>query len=236
MTADGRSLTVMMPKIVRKTLGLAEGGYSRISIENHTLALRGPGCDGGEVVVPLSMLGTFHADALNNLFLYVSSTRQNGILAVSTGPYTKAVIFKDGKVVFSGSTDASDRIGMILRRLGYASEEDIERVANDGDPRRIGVKLKSAGLITHEQLWEALNEQVTSICHSLVHFPVGTYFFLPNSVPEDAFSHFGIQANEVLFQGMIRFDEQNRRSALDPRALEQLSPLEVLAAMEEQGS
>jgi len=235
MTADGRALTVMMPKIVRKTLGLAEGSYSRISIEMHTLALRGPGSDGGEVVAPLAMLGTFHADALNNLFLYLSSTRQNGILAVSTGPLTKAIFFKDGKVVFSGSTDASDRIGNILRRLGYVSGEDIERIANDGDPRRIGVKLKSAGLIDHDQLWEALRVQVTGICHSLVQFPVGTYFFLPNSVPDEAFGHFMIQANEVLFQSMIHFDEANNRNGLDPHAIQNLSPLEVLAAMESEG-
>jgi hypothetical protein len=230
---DGRYLTVKMPKIARKTLGLVEGHYSRIAIEHSQLALIGQGLS-SEVVIPLSMFGTYHAEALNTLFLLLGTTRQNGVLCVTTGPLTKAVFFKEGQVVFSGSTDMADRIGNVLVRLKMVSEEELERIANDDDPRRFGVKLKSAGLISHEQLWEALRVQVSDICHSLVNFPVSTYFFLPNCVPYDSFSHFRIHPTQVLFQGMIQYDEANKHAGIDPTATDDRGPLEILSAMEEE--
>ncbi|MHC4931989.1 MAG: DUF4388 domain-containing protein [Planctomycetota bacterium] len=147
------------------------------------------------------MLGSFHSDILNNLFLYLSNNRQNGILGVTTGPLTKGIFFKKGNIVFSGSTDARERIGNVLLKLGYITEEQIA--------------------------------QVTRICCSLVNFPVGTYFFLPNCVPVDSFNHFAIEPHKVLFEGVLRMDEKHHAIGYDPDKRDDRSPLEVLAAMEE---
>lgn len=228
MNADGNCIVVMMPKIARKTLGLADGSFSRISIESNSLVFRGEGVS-RPVALPVSMIGTFHSDILNNLFLYLANNRQNGFLGVTTGPLTKGVFFKRGHIVFSGSTDATERIGNIMLALGYVSEEQIRQVEAHDDPRRFGVRLKAAGFITHDQLWEGLRVQINRICCSLVDFPVGSYFFLPNCVPQDAFNHFMIEPQEVLFQGAIAMDERMRNV---PERVDQRSPLEVLASME----
>lgn len=221
----------MMPKIVRKTLGLADGSFSTIGIENHGLVFRGAGMT-RPVALPVSMIGTFHSDILNNLFLYLSNNRHNGVLAVTTGPLTKAIFFKQGHIVFSGSTDARERIGKVMIDLGYVTEEDVRSVEENPDPRRFGVRMKDAGLITYEQLWEGLRVQMMKICHSLVDFPVGSYFFLPNCVPHDSFNHFFIEPTEVLFQSMIEMDERLRRLGIEALRMEERSPLDVLAEME----
>ncbi len=223
----------MMPKIARKTLGLADGSFSHIGIEGHALAFRGEGVT-RPVVLPISMIGTFHSDILNNLFLYVRNNRQNGCLGVTTGPLTKAVFFKRGHIVFSGSTDATERIGSILVRLGFMTQAQIREVEQHDDPRRFGVRCKDAGFLNQEQLWEALRSQVVHICCSLVDFPVGNFFFLPNCVPEESFNHFFIEPAEVLFQGVVAQDEKQRALGLTD-AVDARSPLEVLAAMEESG-
>lgn len=228
----GAAISFMLPKIARKTLGLADGSFSRVAIEGHTLLFSGEGTTQG-IQLPVSMLGTYHRDILNNLFLYMRNNRHNGILGVTTGPLTKAVFFKQGHIVFSGSTDATERIGNIMLRLGYVTEEEIRQVEEHDDPRRFGVRVKDAGFVTHEELWDSLRVQVVGICCSLIDFPVGTFFFLPNCVPADTFSHFLIEPAEVLFQGVIRHDEKAREmgetwAEMDPR-----SPLEVLSAMEE---
>jgi len=230
---DGQSIVVMLPKIARKTLALSDAPFSRVGIEGGGICFRGD-TDGDrpDVVVPVSMLGTFHHDLLNNLFVYLSNSRQNGLLVVSTGPLTKVVFFKHGQIVFAGSTDATERLGNVLVKMGYATQEDVEAVAADDDPRRFGVRMKERGFIDYDQLWEALRAQITAICCSLVRFPVGSYFFLPNVVPDDAFSHFLIEPTQVLFQGMIEMDERLRYSTTahshDPRSL-----MEAFAAMEE---
>jgi len=227
----GSSISFMMPKIARKTLGLADGSFSHIGIEGHALAFRGEGVT-RPVVLPISMIGTFHSDILNNLFLYVRNNRQNGCLGVTTGPLTKAVFFKRGHIVFSGSTDATERIGSILVRLGFMTQAQIREVEQHDDPRRFGVRCKEAGYLNQEQLWEALRAQVVHICCSLVDFPVGNFFFLPNCVPEESFNHFFIEPAEVLFQGVVAQDEKQRALGLTD-AVDMRSPLEVLAAMEE---
>jgi len=221
----------MMPKIARKTLGLADGSFSHIGIEGHALAFRGEGVT-RPVTLPVSMIGTFHSDILNNLFLYVRNNRQNGVLGVTTGPLTKAVFFKRGHIVFSGSTDATERIGNILIRHGFMTQAQIREVEQHDDPRRFGVRCKEAGFITQEHLWEALRTQVVHICCSLVDFPVGNYFFLPNCVPEETFNHFFIEPAEVLFQGVVQQDEKQRALGMTDE-VDARSPLEVLSAMEE---
>jgi len=226
------TISVMMPKIARKTLGLADGGFSRIAVEGDALAFRGDGIT-RPVLLPVSMMGTFHNDILNNLFLYFANNRQNGLLCVTTGPLTKVVFFKRGQIVFSGTTDASERLGNVLLRLGLVTREQIGTVEAMDDPRRFGVRMRDAGYITQEQLWDSLRVQIVGICCSLVHFPVGTFFFLPGCVPSDWFNHFLIQPSEVLFESMLRLDERERLAALRGSALDGKSPLEVLSAMEE---
>ena len=230
---DGQSIAVMMPKIARKTLGLADGPFSRLTIEGGGICFRGESAGEGEsVVLAASMIGTFHHDLLNNLFIYLSNARQNGMLVVSTGPLTKVVFFKHGQIVFGGSTDATERIGHVLIRLGYATAEQVDEIAAEDDPRRFGVRMKERGYISYDQLWDALRMQITDICCSLVRFPVGSFFFLPNVVPDDSFSHFLIEPTRVLFQGMIEMDER-RRNAGTPSSRDPQSLMEAFAAMEE---
>jgi len=229
---DGQCIVVMMPKIARKTLGLSDAPFSRVHIESGGICLHGDAPDGGRgISVPASMLGTFHHDLLNNLFVYLSNARQNGMLIVSTGPLTKVVFFKHGQIVFAGSTDATERIGNVLVKLGYVTQEQVDEVAAEDDPRRFGVRMKERGHINYDQLWEALRLQITDICCSLVRFPVGSFFFLPNVVPEDSFSHFLIEPTQVLFQGMIEMDERLRHTTMNP-APDPKSLMEAFALME----
>jgi len=224
----------MMPKITRKTLGLADGSFSCIEIEYHSLIFRGQGMT-QPVTVPVSMLWTFHSDMLNNLFLYIKNNGHNGILSMTTGPLTKSIFFKEGQIVFAGSTDATERVDNIFLRMGFMTEEQIREVEAHDDPRRFGVRCKEAGFITYKQLWEALRAQVVGICCSLVDFPVGSYFFLPNAVPGDSFSHFCIEPTQVLFEGVLRMDERNHARGVDPSEIDERTPLEVLTAMEQGG-
>jgi len=221
----------MLPKIARKTLGLKEGTFSRIGIDSSALLFHGEGFT-RPVCLPVAMMGTFHNDLLNNLFLYLANNRQNGILCVSTGPLTKVVFFKRGQIVFSGTTDAKERLGAVLLRLEYVTPEQLATVGNQDDPRRFGVRCRDAGFITQEQLWEALRVQIVGICCSLVHFPVGNYFFLPNCVPSDWFNHFVIDPSEVLFESMLRLDEHERRSAPDRVPDDERSPLGILSSLD----
>jgi len=227
VTQDTQTIAVMMPKIARKTLGLRDGSFSHLAIESGGFVFRGDGVT-RPVVLPVSLAGTYHSDILNNLFLYLSNNRQNGVLCVSTGPLTKNIFFKNGQIVFAGSTDARERIGDVLLRLGFVTREQIASVESHGDPRRFGVRLRDAGAITQEQLWEGLRSQVSGICCSLVHFPVGTFFFLPNCVPADAFCHFVIDPSEVLFQSMVRMDEHHHRVGYDPNKGISQNPLDLL--------
>jgi len=221
-----------MPKIARKTLGLDDGPFSRVGMQASGIVFQGSAATRDDFVYhTASMVGTFHPDLLNNLFVYLSHTRQNGMLVVTTGPLTKVVFFKQGEIVFAGSTDATDRIGNILVRMGYVTEEQIEEVSASDDPRRFGVRVKERGYINYDQLWEALHLQTTEICCSLVGFPVGNYFFFLYVVPQDSFSHFSIDSTQVLFRGMLAMDESQRDA--DNAQHDELSPLEVLSAMEE---
>jgi len=208
-------------------LGVADGAFSRICIHGGSIAFESRGEDGA-ILLPVSMTGIFHNDLLNNLFLYLASNRQNGILAVTTGPLTKVVLFKDGQIVFGGTTEASERIGSVLVRMGFATQEQVDEIANQSDTRRFGVRMKEARYITSEQLWTALRTQVVSICCSLVGFPVGTYFFLPECVPADSFTQFNFSPQEVLFESVLRMDERARAAAMQPSD----APLGVLSALE----
>ena len=217
----------MMPKIARKILGLSDGSFSRIGIRGGSIVFESRS-DDAEILLPVSMVGIFHNDLLNNLFMYLASNRQNGILAVSTGPLSKVVLFKEGQIVFAGTTETSERIGSVLVRMGFATQEQVDEIAAQDDPRRFGVRMKEARYITTDQLWTALRAQVVSICCSLVGFPVGTYFFLPACVPSDSFSQFSFSPQEVLFESVLRMDERSRYAEQPDSD----APLGVLSGLE----
>jgi len=211
---DGQCIVVMMPKIARKTLGLADGPFSRVGIQYGGIVCSGAAVSGDDLChYTASMVGTFHRDLLNNLFVYLSHSRQNGMLVVTTGPLTKTIFFKHGQIVFAGSTDANDRIGNVLVRLGHVTQEQIDQVAAHDDPRRFGVRVKDRGYISYDTLWESLHIQTTEICCSLIEFPVSSYFFLPDVIPAESFNHFQIAPTQVLFRGMIAMDESRRDAA-----------------------
>ena len=216
----------MMPKIARKILGLAEGSFSQLGIYAGSLGFESKGVD-GPVMLPVSMAGTYHSGLLNNLFNYLACNQQNGILTVSTGPLTKVVLFKDGQIVFSGTTESQERIGSVLVRMGFATQEQVDEIAAQDDTRRFGVRMKEARYINTDQLWTALRTQVISICCSLVGFPVGTYFFIPDCVPPDSFTQFKFSPQEVLFESVLRMDERRRRTDQDADA-----PLGVLTDLD----
>ena len=66
----------MLPKIARKTIGLADGSFSRISIMYHSLLFHGEGVT-RPVQLPVTMLGVFTSDMLNNLFLAVQQRHRD---------------------------------------------------------------------------------------------------------------------------------------------------------------
>ena len=84
-----------------------------------------------------------------------------------------------------------------------------------------------------ESIGEPYQLENSGEAHSLVNFPTSTYFFMPNCVPYDSFSHFRIHPTQVLFQGMIQYDEAQKHAGIDPTAMDDRSPLEILSAMEE---
>lgn len=125
--------------------------------------------------------GTLSAVPFAELFQLVSSTYRTGELVLDVEGARRRrveVAFRDGQVVFATSTDPSERLGGVLRRLELVSDPELAAAAElvkEGRP--LGQVLVDARTITPDQLYDALVEQVRAIVLGAFPEDTGTFAF-----------------------------------------------------------
>ncbi|MCL4840148.1 MAG: DUF4388 domain-containing protein, partial [Thermoanaerobaculia bacterium] len=73
----------------------------------------------------MGITGNLRTMELAELLQWLSQARKTGTLVVRNGTVEKRVIFQDGKILTSGSTDPREYLGNFLVSHGYLSEVEL---------------------------------------------------------------------------------------------------------------
>lgn len=105
----------------------------------------------------------------------------SGTLVVRQQAIEKNVLFKDGHIIFAASNDSKDRLGVILVRAGFLSDERLEAALvlfkKQGGLKKLGAILVENGFVSPKNLFAGFKTQVKEIIYSLFLWDDAEYFF-----------------------------------------------------------
>ncbi|MCA8974780.1 MAG: DUF4388 domain-containing protein [Planctomycetes bacterium] len=157
----------------------------------------------------LSATGDFASTA--DLISVLGGQRSNGILQIETGTECFQLEFVDGDIVHAQSDECpvGDRLGDILVEQGVVGRDVIEGVLADADGQRLGVALSQLWLVSHEQLLEALEEQIRRQCSRMFTLAPRQYTFW-RGPPLRAQQHLRMNTTGLILDSARLADERER--------------------------
>lgn len=133
--------------------------------------------------------------------------RASGVLRVATDSATRRVLFAEGEVRGATSERVGERLSEILVRMGCVKREEMEALSEEaGDARAAGRLAVARGLCSERELWNAVQEHVTTIFQAILLETQGS-FVLTEEAPADDVSVPGLSAEALLMEGVRRLDE-----------------------------
>ena len=150
------------------------------------------------------LAGDLSAFPIADFIAFMHQARLSGVLTVSGDGAERAVAFQDGEVRSAHSTAAGERIGEVAVRLGYVSEAQIAETTRSGRP--IGKALVDLGMLTPNDLYKCLHEQVSAVFHSLLLSKSGTFILVDEELERPA-APLAVSTQSLLMDGIRRIDE-----------------------------
>lgn len=188
------------------------GAYRLLPSPGHVVFMRYTGEDGrvdagdgaivrlaGEIAAP----GT-----ICDIFALLSQTGWRGVLSIESDQILRYVFLDQGNVLGVKSNNPEERLGQVMYRYGYVSEQDLASVeAEVAAGRRFGEVAIERGLVQKERLYEAFRQQLTEVVVGAMRVADGTFFFLDDFEDSALAVRQAVSINSLLMDGVTRLDE-----------------------------
>jgi hypothetical protein len=156
--------------------------------------------------------GTLKVFSLTEIFQMLGLQRKTGILSVEGDDDAITISFLGGSVVAAESEvrRLDNRLGNLLLRAGYVTQEQLEHVLilQKETRQRMGFLLVREGLVEPAELREALRVQISRIVYSAFRWPDGRFHFTQEgTVDYDADHMAPVSTDTVLMEAAQIVDE-----------------------------
>ena len=146
-------------------------------------------------------------DVLN----FVSMIRATGKLSLRQDDLERAIIWKDGDIVFAQSNSPEHTLGQFLLRNGKITKEQYAESRQKITPTmRHGKVLVQMGAISPKDLWWGVKNQALEIIYTLFHWNNGRFAFYDGGVEASERIVLQLNASTVIMEGVRRIDETVR--------------------------
>ena len=161
-----------------------------------------------EVPTTADLKGRLKSLGLSGIFQVLSLEHKSGVLHVIKGKSTRAICFRDGKVIAATGGEGL-RLGYILRNKRLISWEKLEEalVKSRDSNRRLGEVLLDLGLISNDTLKNTVRFQIQQTVSDLASWGEGEFEFRDCSVDFDNRSIDEVDTRALLFEACRRADE-----------------------------
>jgi hypothetical protein len=187
--------------------------------EDGTIALD-PRAAGGLWAEPVGLVlaGDLSAFDFSDLLSLVVHVRMSGVLRICTPGGDRSLSFEDGELRGVMSTRVGERLSEVLVRMGLLKPEQMEAlVVGTTAGQRVGRVAVERGLIDERDLWNAIQEQVTSIFQAIQVAEEGAFTFTDRPL-EGGSTVPGLSVEMLLMEGLRRIDEMKAASPADARS------------------
>jgi hypothetical protein len=154
----------------------------------------------------IALAGDLSRISFAEIVSLIAHARKSGVLRVYGGTATRTVAFSAGEVRGASSDRVSERLGEIAVRMGMIKRDDMEELERAlSDPQRAG-RLAVERLLSERDLWNAVQEHVTTIFQAILLETRGS-FVLSDESYDETLTVPGLSAEGLLMEGARRLDE-----------------------------
>lgn len=160
----------------------------------------------------MALEGTLRDFSLADIFQLIGLQRKTGVLTLRSQEDVVTISFLDGKIVGADSLHKrlEDRLGQVLLKSKAISREALERAlaVQRETLERLGHILLTHGLLTKEELSQALQQQILQIIYRTFRWQDGDYHFAQEtSVDYDQELVAPMPIESILMEGARMLDE-----------------------------
>jgi hypothetical protein len=139
---------------------------------------------------------------------FILSQQWSGQLAIVDRAARKTLYFKRGDVRTAASNVPEDRLGAILYRYGVVSHEQLQQALGaSGGAAKLGQILVEQNLLTPHDLYTYVRKQVEEIFFSVLVLHAGAFYFYRTDEDHGPVSQLSLSTKQLLFDGVRRIDE-----------------------------
>lgn len=166
----------------------------------------------------MSLTGDLKTMSLPDILQWIALGQKTGTLQVERRSIKKRIIVRDGLIFSSWSNDPRESLGQFLIRLRLVTEEELFKalLTQEEKGRLIGSILVADGILTEEDLRQALKAKAEETIYDLFLWPSGAFQFKEGDFPHDVLITFETPVTPVIMEGIRRVDEWQRIRAVFP--------------------
>jgi hypothetical protein len=166
----------------------------------------------------MSLTGDLKTMSLPDILQWIALGQKTGTLQVERRSIRKRIIVRDGLIFSSWSNDPRESLGQFLIRLRLVTEEELFKalLTQEEKGRLIGSILVADGILTEEDLRQALKAKAEETIYDLFLWPSGAFQFKEGDFPHDVLITFETPVTPVIMEGIRRVDEWQRIRAVFP--------------------
>ncbi|BDG02553.1 DUF4388 domain-containing protein [Anaeromyxobacter oryzae] len=214
---DAHGRLVPQSDEVRRALADRAGRFALLPSAPDLVVARRTPAVGGVAPRPRCFLaGDLAGFPIADFIAFVHQSRLSGVLTVASAGAERAIAFKDGEVRNARSTGPGERVGEVAVRLGFVTDAQVAQCAGAGAP--LGRALVDKGILSANDLWKCLHEQVTAVFHAILLAADGTFHMIDEDVTDRPGTPLAVSTQSLLMDGIRRIDEMSLFRARIPSA------------------
>ncbi len=159
----------------------------------------------------MALKGTLQDFSVADIFQLIGQQSKSGSLMVKTGEKEAQVVFDNGKVILGTFRKSDDDflLGTMLLRAGVITSDQLNEAMNQqkSSLRSLGDVLRSMGAITPAILGEFVSLQLKEVLFRLFQWKQGLYEFVPGEIKYNRNIIHPQSAEGVLMDGFRMLDE-----------------------------
>ena len=190
----------------RRALADRAGRFVLLPSATDLLVARRATVIGGAASRPRCVLaGDLSGFPIVDFVAFIHQSRVTGVLTVASDGAERSIAFKDGEVRSAESSAPGERLGEVAVRLGFATPLQVAAVQASGEP--IGRALVSGAVLTPNDLWKCVHEQVGAVFHAILLAREGVFLLVDEEVTDRTGAALAVNTQSLLMDGIRRIDE-----------------------------
>jgi len=152
----------------------------------------------------MALQGNLRDFSITQLLNLVHLARKTGALTLQKDPVTTALFFREGKLVYTTSTDHDGHLVGMLARSGKLTADQAKMISNRSaghSDKKLAMMLINAGTVTQKDIISSIRQDFLEIVYRLFTWSEGRFIFEPNRLADEDAITIAIDLENVILEG-----------------------------------